>query len=374
MRPIRTTAAVGLILVVASPVAWPQQALQAQSRFTCTGDGCQYLPLSAATLDRMLREFQSQYANTLFDDMAEAAVVANLTGPPIGSVNLSGFTFGANFGAGVVKPHDVTVTIPGQAQMKDVPSGGAALSPRVFVGANLGQIIGLDYDPFKSKKAPSLISPSRFDIYASVMDAKQTYDTQGTAAGGRVDGSAYFRGAEIRYHLMEGRELGGSMLRFLGVSVGAGIFSSRQAIHFDVDGKKMTMEVEGVEMVWEPKTALDYQTKVDTYPIEVRTGLQVLYALRLTLGAGVAMSKGGTDFLVTQNGPVYAKSDLAQSAHYELPRAALNMDLAGTGRVPARLPFGKLGIELNLWAIQIGIEAMATKRSYGANIGIRTEL
>ncbi len=358
-------------LVSAAFVSWG--SLGAQSRFVCTGDGCAFLPLSASTLDRMLKEFQTQYTNTLFDDMAEAAVVAGLSGPPIGSVNLAGFTLGANFSLGVVKPHDVTVNIPGLAEMKDVPSAGGAVSPRVFVGANLGQIIGLDYDPFTRKSSPSFISPSRFDVYASFMDVKDTYQTQGTT-GGKVDGSAYFKGVEVRYHLVEGTELGGFLLRFLGVSVGVGAFNTRQAIFFELNEQTMKMTVEGVDLVWEPKASVDWQTKIDTYPVEVRTGLQILYVLRLTAGAGVAMSKGGTDFLISQSGPVYAKSDLAQSLGYDLPTAALHMDIMGNGRVPARLAYGKLGVELNLWALQIGVEATATKRSYGANIGIRVEL
>lgn len=348
-------------------------AIAAQSHFTCTGSGCQYLPVSQDKLNRMLTEFQNQYSDRLFDDMAEAATLANISGPPIGSVNLSGFTFGVNASLAGVPPKNVTVRVPGESEVQDIPSAGAAVSPRVFVGANLGQLIGLDYDPFGSQPTPAFYSPSRFDVYLSAMDVSETYQVQGQV-GGKVEGSAYFRGVEVRYHLVEGAELGGFLLRFMGVSLGVGMYTSRQNIFFDLDEQQLTMETEGQQLVWEPKVSVNWTTKVDSYPVELRTGLQILYVLRLTAGLGVSMNKGSTEFLLNQYGPVYAKSDLAQSLGYELPSAALYMDIAGNGRVPARMPFAKLGVELNLWALQIGVEAVATRRSYGANVGIRTEI
>jgi len=344
------------------------------AQMTCTGNACPYLPFSTKDYDRISGEFQKQYTNKLFNDMAEAAVVANLAGPPVGTVNLSGFTVGSNVGVGYKEPTYVDVDVPGIATFKKVPSAGAAVNGRFFGGLNLGALLGMGYDPFNPRERNLIESIlGRIDIYVSAFDHTQKYESGNSNKGG-INASIFSRAIDVRIHLVEGNELiGGPMLRFLGVSAGAGYYRLRSSAEFRQDKSRVSTTTALGDVVWEGANRITWTSDIETYPVEVRTGLQVLYFFNITAGGGVAMSKGNMDFTMNRTGNAYFSSPQLSAAGIATPSAILGIGLAGHGDVPARLAFARAGVEINLTILKISIEALKTKNSTGGNVGVRLE-
>ena len=364
--------ALALFLLAAIPVFLPFSGLKAQ--ISCTGTGCALLPLEQTNLNSMLTELQNQYTDELFDDMAEAAVVSSLAGAPMGTVNLQGFTGGVNLAVGMLSPREVSVSIPGYGTLDNMPVAGAAINPRVFFGMNLGQLVGQSYDPFSDDDEPSYFSLARFDVYINLIDVHQTLEGGGST-GGKTSAAIYQRGLDIRYHLVEGGNIiAGPLLRFLGVSVGVGMNTMRQSVEFTMQEADLDTTLSGQQLIWEGSNIVSWETKLDTYTLEVRSGIQLLYLFNLTLGVGLAMNKGNSDFTMNRTGPIYLKTNLPASLGFETPTAVLGVNLAGTGEVPARLGYGKVGLEFNLVYLKLALEGVFTKRAQGANVAIRFEL
>ncbi len=366
------------------------------AQVSCEGSACQNLSFFD-NLNTMHSEFKDQYAQTMFDDLAEAATLANIMGIPGSTINLTGFTAGIMMNTGYVEAHDVQVNITGVGTMDNIPSAGGAVVPGAFIGINLGRILGMEpYDPSDpDSDTPSLISPRRFDIYVSYLGLGQTFNDKARYQG-ELETKSKYQGVDLRYHLMEGSNvLWGPMIFFRGVSVGVGAHKSVQTVRFLQDDAPMDLNtVANQQLVWNGRNILDYSTNIDTYTVDVRTGVQLLYFLNLSVGTGLAINKGSAEFELKRVGPVVYDSDPMSGADYLLPDgtiypgmtsediaaqmaslgdAVLSMVIKGNGRVPARVPYLRAGAELNIWALKVSVDGMMSKRAYGANVGLRME-
>ena len=372
------------------------------AQITCTGASCSQIPLTPAEYNSMFVELQNQYSNDLFNNIAETLVMANVAGPQIGTVNLSGMTAGGYLGAGYKEAEEVDVNIPGVGIIEDMPSSGAALSGGIFAGVNLGWVLGEAYDPFDdraegggSRRTPSFFSPARFDIYLGGLDHHERIENKYNVDG-IIDGDVASQRFMLRYHLVEGNEIaGGPLLRFRGVSLGIGYATSNQRLSYQAEGNSLTVSLqEGVNLDWAARDTIFFDNNVKSMPIEISTGVQVLYLLNLTVAAGYVRSSGDTRFILTRNGPVVIRSAsegtlLTDEYLKNLPAGYIPTDLvSGSGvtsanlalslyqraRVPRVLHYWKGGIEFNLWVLKLGIEGITTGRNYGASVGLRIEI
>ncbi len=353
------------------------------AQITCTGTACDYIPLTPEEYNQAFYEIQNQYTRGLFDDMAEALVIANITTPYIGTVNLQGVTFGANVGAGYTEGNEIDIDVPGVGIIEDIPSGGAAINGRLFGGVNLGWLLSQPFDPYAEdengdRRTPSLLALSRFDVYFGGFKHTQTFSDEYNIDG-RLRATVRSESFEVRYHLIEGSEVfGGPLLRFRGVSLGAGYASSAQRLRFaqeDTEPLGLNL-VEGVRLEWIGQNVALLENNVRSTMIELHTGIQLLYFLNLTIGGGIAKSKGQTDFFLTRYGPVYVSGSDPLSAllgNNSQGNALLTLSLLEQGEVPEDLHYLKGGVEFNLWALKIGIQGTMTRANYGANVGLRFE-
>ncbi len=347
-----------------------------RAQITCTGEGCALLPYSPAVLDSTFLGLERQYTDQLMDDMAKASTLAATAGPPMGTVNLQRFTAGVHMGVGYVPIEKVDVTIPGVGTYYGITKAGAGVSPRAFFGMNLGALFANSYDITATTGTPSMLSPARFDIYFSALERVETLQTSGETKGD-VTGNVYARGFEIRYHLVEGNNLLlGPMLRFRGVSIGVGSYHSRMDVDYRQTKSKISYQpMASSEITWEGENRFHYASSVDTYPVDVRTGVQLLAFLNLTIGAGVVWSKGSSEVQFERTGPVYFTSDLATALGYSLPSAVLSAKIKGNGDVPPQMAFGRLGLEFNITVVKVSFEYMVTKGGVvGGNVGVRVEI
>ncbi|MDH5656490.1 MAG: hypothetical protein OEZ34_11310, partial [Spirochaetia bacterium] len=218
------------------------------AQVTCTGSACSLMPLTPDQFNQMLWDFKFQYLDVLMDDMGKASVLSNMSGAPVGTVNLSGFSIGAGVSAGYVEDHKVNVVIANAGTLTDLPSAGGNIIPRAHFGFNLGKFFGLSYDPFgdNTNSKPSWYSPARFDIYLS--GGKYKYSKSGEITYNFLNGmpvmndsygiSSEYKGADFYYHIMEGKSFGGPLFGFLGLSAGLGVHDALiSAEYFKVDSK-----------------------------------------------------------------------------------------------------------------------------------------
>ncbi|MCR9142172.1 MAG: hypothetical protein NXI24_07965 [bacterium] len=398
------------------------------AQITCSGSNCGLIPLTPEEYNAMFVELQNQYSNELFRNIAETLVMANVAGPQIGTVNLSRMTTGGYLGAGYKENEDVDINIPNVGVIEDMPSAGAALSGGVFVGVNLGWVLGDRYDPFaapettaelsasgsgtdndatktdsrsasrSSRKTPPFWSPARFDIYLGGLDHRERLDGQ-LNSDAIIDGKFVSQRFMLRYHLVEGNEIaGGPLLRFHGVSLGIGYATSNQRLTYLAENSTLTTSLqEGVNLDWAAQDQIFYDNNVKSVPIEINTGVQLLYLFNLTLGAGYVRSSGDTRFILTRNGPVVIRQagelpaiddeflqnfpagtippDLTALISGGTATAAnLSLSLFERSRVPRVLYYWKGGLEFNFWVLKLGIEAITTGRNYGASVGLRIEI
>ena len=368
-----------------------------QAQIFCEGDACSLLPLSTNDLNAMLYAFKFQYSDELFTDMAEAAALANIAQAPIGSVHLHRFAAGGYAGVGVLEPREIPVYIPGVGVLDPIPAGGVGINPRVFLGVNLGWLMGQGYRPFSGDKRPGPFSPARFDIYINGVEFSEnqsagglsgfepqlTTDASGESAEVKFvpttsqesyNIQAFSRGAELRYHLMEGQ---GSTVaaRWYGLSLGMGYGVSRQEISARQAEQQLgfQVEVEGTDadLIWQGSNFLNWTTRVSTATADVKTGVQFLYFFNITVVAGVAQSNGKSEFLLSRTGPVFLASDLEAVYGIDLPDAFLTLVLTGEGRPRSTTPYGKLGLGFNLGPLKIQAELLYTDRARetGGTIG-----
>lgn len=380
-----------------------------RAQITCSGTNCALIPLTPAEYNALFLELQNQYSTKLFNNIAETLVMANVAGPQIGSVNLHRFTVGGYGGGGFKETENIDVNIPGVGVLEDLPLSGAALNGGVYVGVNLGWVLGEAYDPFgepedagnsafsaadtgTSARRPGWLSPSRFDLYVGGMEHRERVENKYNVDG-TLDGRFASQRYMLRYHLLHGREIaGGPLLRFRGVSLGVGYATSNQRVNYTAADSSLTLSlVEGVNLDWAARDKILIDNNVKSVPIEVSTGIQLLYILNLTLGAGYARSSGDTRFVLTRNGTVFVRAAGALPAIDEellkgvppetlagltgnSPSANLNLTLLERSKVPSVVHYWKGGLEFNFAFFRLGIEGITTGRNYGGSVNIRIEL
>lgn len=363
---------VSIGLAAASPV---------QAQAFCTGPGCAALPFSQDSLNSLFFQFQYQYTNQLFSDIARASTLANITGAPTGTVNLQKFTIGTGVGAGAVPVTNRTLTLTGVGVFQNVPTGGVYASPRIFAGINLGYLFGNEYDPFSgSGSSPSFLSPARFDVFVQGVEYSRRYYLDSHKS--RAAAGFYNRGVDVRYHLVEGSPIvGGPLLRFLGVSIGTGYHISRVNLEVNQYAKYKVAAVNGAILYWDGYNYLRIQSKVKTYPVELMTGMQLLYFLNLSVGGGVTTNSGYANMDLTRIGPTYLGTDLTNNVLSGLGINQISstfdnylvLNIPGRGSIPKHVPYAKVGVDFNIYVVKIFAEGVYAKHAAGANVGARVQ-
>ncbi len=364
-----------------------------EAQISCSGPNCALIPLTPDEYNAIFYEFQNQYTSEVFDKIAESLILANAAGPYIGTVNLNTFTAGGYASAGFRPVEDKDIYIPNVGIIEDAPSAGASVNGRFFAGINLGYLMGKAHDPYADGAVkPGWLSPYRFDIYFSFIDHSESMDSIGDEIDGSIDGHVQSQKVELRYHLVEGSNIAaGPLLRFRGVSLGVGVATTSQRVTFGAETNTLEVALqEGVTLEWAGRDNIFWENNIRSFPVEITTGIQLLYLFNITVGAGYVHSDGDTRFILTRNGPVtirssaelpqipeeyldYIPADLLSSFQGNSEVASLGISLYDQSEVPKDIYYWKGGLEFNLWILKLGIEGMTTGRTYGATVGARFE-
>ena len=352
------------------------------AQMTCTGSACNLMPLSPDQFNQMLIDLRYQYLDVVMEDMGKAAVISNMSGAPVGTVNLSGFSIGGIGAAGYVKEHKVPVAVTGVGTVTELPSAGFNVVPKAHVGMNLGKFFGLSYDPFKDDvdSKPSWYSLARFDVYLSGMRYKYNKETElnyNFLNGSPSLTDSYsilsdYKGVDVYYHIMEGKSFAGTMLGFLGLSAGLGYHDSIQKIdYYKADSKAVINLNAGNQIVWHASDLAKFHVNVRSNTAEIKSGVRFLYFFTLTGAYGTALNSGSANINYQRFGRIYLSSDYSAALGLTVPDAWLTMNIASEKKVPKKTNYFKVGLELNFAAVKVGFEGIQVGKDQGGSVGIR---
>lgn len=352
--------------IVAIPV-------QLNAQMYCTGDGCSSLPLQNSDLNNIFYSLQTNYLNEVLKDMSTANAIALLNTVPTGVVNLEEFTLGVNISGSQTKPRKIDVFVPNYGTIEDVPSVGVSIIPGAFIGTNIGYL-------FSEKTSLSELpwySPFRFDVFLSYLNSGLNSDKVGNKKKNEEwDLSSRSTGLEIRYHLAEGDKEVSYLFGFNGVSIGIGYHKAIQKLTYKQLNSKITMNAAyNTDLNWKADNILNYNSKMDVYLIDIRTGIQLLYLFRFSIGAGHSWVKGNSEVEFNRYGPVTITSDLLTLLGLQMPTSYLGILLKGSGSPKdSNITFLTFGFELNIPIFKIFIDLKGNTELYSINFGVRMAL
>ncbi|MBP9886413.1 MAG: hypothetical protein KBF93_08950 [Leptospiraceae bacterium] len=388
------------------------------AKVTCTGEACNVLPQKyIAEFDKLDSAFQSQYLQPVMQSMIEAAVISNNSSGMIGVGYVNRFQVGAGLGAGYVLKEDITVT-HADIKIPKLPNAGIAATPTVMFAFNLGWLLGkgpsLQAKPEKIKKVnrdnfeeededededdgTSILHRFNFYFhgmkanYYTTSDVKAAYGSKPEFAGGFALNSF---GVMLRYQLIEPKISIFDLIGFSGVSVGLGYNSQK----FSVDVTHNSNEISTVNFgelqgAWVAKTDFQFASSVKSVPIEVRTGIKLLYFFDFFCGVGLSRNYGTADLQLSRGGPVklsldpyyiynttllnpdlykyYNNNALNPGNSMLNPEGTLSMDFRQTAKVVNNTNYAIVGMELNFIFLKILAEAIILEKAYGANVGLK---
>ena len=361
-----------IFAVLVAGALFSARSVQAQA--ACYGADCSASPIPVSAFDSTIASFKTQFADPLAADMAEASVLAGLGSVPMGSITMDGWTVGLG-AIGTVKPESfVNVVVPDVGSYLNVKTVGVGLSPRIYGGMNMGLFF---------ERTPMHRIASRFDVYLSLFDARYTYGgeqkletlTSGFRPTDQTRVSAYYRGLDVRFHIIEKKKNASPMARWNGLSLGVGVHHTRQDIsYYQVNSTIQIAKFDGGQIIWNGNNQATMSTNITQAPVELMTGFQLLYFMNLNMGAGVSINKGSTNFSVNRFGPVFLASDFNKVLGVSASDANLFLNVPGDASVERYTPFARAGITFNIWVVKLDVEAMVAGKTKGAQIGLRVEL
>lgn len=292
--------------------------------------------------------FGARFVDKFLDPEAEALAKANTLGalmghptsyPCIKSGTLPGFIIGATGGMTMGLSENVNLDVAGQ--QVNFPLAAGVVGWNMFGGLNLG-LWGLGL--------PNV------DVLVHSGGGSMNRDFGKYS----IEGSSQRGGFLVRYHVINPISL--VLVKFLGLSVGAGY--SYQHVDFTLNRKSTTTmdlsqaftaygattQIPG-SMTWTSKQSIGFETHSNVFPVQVHTGINLLWILNLHAGMGYAFATGDT-WVGYKNQGTFTGTISGNTA-------ASNLKIDYTGKAKAEnslYAFG--GGEIKILMFHIVVEAM----------------
>lgn len=174
-----------------------------------------------------------------------------------------------------------------------------------------------------------------------------------------ISGSSYRGGVLLRYHVINPISL--VVVKFLGLSIGTGYAFQRVNFEFAREDTE-TISVGGfTNATWRSKQTIGFTANSNIFPLQVQTGIQVLFFLNLHAGAGYALAFGETEVGYKNVGTVTHTTD----------SATMTIDYTGkSGGQNTAYVFG--GGEINIFLVHLVVEVMSDLDNiWGVSGGLR---
>ncbi len=340
----------------------------------CTGSSCNNLPINYNQLNNIFISLQSNYLNPLMRDMTNANVIAAMNIIPSTSVNLEEFTIGANVTLASTKTRKIDVQVPDYGVLEDVPSVGISIVPGAFIASNLGYI----FSGSTSLEEIPFYSLYRFDVYLGYLQSGLNDENVSTKKKENESWnvSSNMKALELRYHLVEGEKDLGLFYKFLGVSSGIGYYNINQKIQYYLLKKNIQLvSYYGSNLIWQGNNEFTIKNLSDVYTLDIKTGVQLFYLFRFSLGVGNAWVKGNSNLTLHLYGPMVLAGDLSVLLGLQAPDAIVGMFISGEGSPRHRsYAYYTAGLELNIPIFKVFLNVKATSEVSSSSFGIRIAL
>ncbi len=268
------------------------------------------------------------------------------------------------------------------------PSSDAAirsgLTPGFMVGSTVGFAGGLSDDVVLSLGERTVAFPlaagvAGFNLYGGINlglwgfglpNWDLVYHTGGGSFSKQfgdyeISGSSFRTGLTARYHIIAPFSL--ILVRFLGLSASTGY--AMQHVDFKLSRTDtqtlFESDITASSMTWTTKQTIGFETTSHVIPLQLQTGVQLLFFLNLHAGVGYALAFGDTEV-------GYKNEGYVQTSFTSTPAIA-DVVLDYTGKSSGkntRYIFG--GAELNIFLFHLLVEAMWNfDKSVGLSFGLR---
>lgn len=388
------------LILASSLYFFPVSSAEAQVSCLPPASGnnvCTLIPASTAAQFNGLEEtIRKEYLNELTKSMADAAVLANINASMMGPGTVNRFQVGAGLGVAGVQKDDINIQY-GDIAIPKFPNVGASINPGFMVGVNLGWLLGQGpadqpdaNDKDKNSSGRSFLH--RINIYGhgfqgniGAGDLKSLTDSA-SSKDLRLAGNVNSFGVTVRFQILRERYTRLDFFGFTGLSLGIGFHRKWEEINLGYQptgSDAVKVEFGPATGKWDADVNFAYQSRVQSVPVDIRTGVRLFYILTLFAGAGISNNTGYTKLNLGVSGPLYLALDANASG---LPPeviqqmngnagGTLSLRTSGSAEVRTQMNYFVGGFELNILMFKVLAEAMATDdKIYSANLGIKFAL
>ncbi|MCP4133099.1 MAG: hypothetical protein GY754_19185 [bacterium] len=190
-----------------------------------------------------------------------------------------------------------------------------------------------------------------------------------------VDATIVTFGAMANYQLIKEQGILFDLLKWRGISVGAGLMYSSNSTTLTVDGLGSlsvpisgTGDTGGGNMTLSPSISLELSSSTFAVPIEVSTSVRLLWILNIHLGAGIDLVFGSTDITLSQASDVSLDSSYGTNSITQDGQLTVKAGTEGTAPEWARARL-MTGVGLGFGPVVIDVP-VTWYLSSGINVGI----
>ncbi|EPG51664.1 hypothetical protein LEP1GSC049_2110 [Leptospira kirschneri serovar Cynopteri str. 3522 CT] len=127
---------------------------------------------------------------------------------------------------------------------------------------------------------------------------------------------------------------------------------------------------------------MDYRSRSQSLPIDIRTGVRLFYFLTIFVGAGMSQNSGNSNIHLSVTGPMVLTLEAAAAGlpidflKGQSASSAGNLAIRSHGDAKAKDSVNYLlgGVEINLLTFKILVEGLVSDKIYSANVGVKFAL
>ncbi len=361
MTQLKRSSIVLLLLVVGVAAAWGQVSITPPSVSGPNQDDINQRILAAtgdfeAALTGEIDQFFDQ--PLLAQGIANSGATATHIGTQRAFIDYRRFALVAGLGTAVSLPGSDPSVIEESTQRLEEDGdlyAGAAFFPVIGIGFPLGFISEDLYVNFKLSWFESEGFFQEFEY------------------------NAFSVGALVNYQLLETRSLPLGFLRWRGLSVGSGLIYQRNELIYELGFGQVSEPVDfspfgSAELTMEPTITATIGSNSVVIPLEVTTGLRILWLFDVNFGAGIDVAFGDSEVDLELESPVILEGAPSQ---YEVTDGSANVTAGTDGDGPDFVrPRLTAGVGLNLGPLKVDVPFMyyfdsdGNSVMVGLNVGI----
>ena len=176
-----------------------------------------------------------------------------------------------------------------------------------------------------------------------------------------VSYNALSAGLLANYRLVQSRSTGLGILRWRGITIGSGVVYQRNQLAVDLEFDQVTEPVQAgdsppFDLTLEPVLTAKITSDAIVVPLELTTGLRLLWLLDFNVGGGVDLSFGNSEVTLGIGSPVVLEGD---TSDIEVTPGSVTVDAGTKGDGPEFVrPRLTAGLGVNLGPVKLDVPLM----------------